>query len=170
MPKKPEEGRITWSNVYDAPPLTEAPKIKFDDTARGPLLIMTNSTTTIPTSSSTTTTTTTKTTKTLECHSNKNDNNHDSMGDHIVTMNDNEQDLVENAESGVESWKAFEAAMTESARCGDTSNDDNDDHRSPSLVVVAVAAATTLGDTRGDSDEFDHVKDDVEDIDVDESL
>lgn len=38
MPKKPEEGQITWSNVYEATPV-EVPKVKVDD-SRGPLLVL----------------------------------------------------------------------------------------------------------------------------------
>eukprot|EP00545_Synedropsis_sp_CCMP1620_P008256 CAMPEP_0119018432 /NCGR_PEP_ID=MMETSP1176-20130426/19400_1 /TAXON_ID=265551 /ORGANISM="Synedropsis recta cf, Strain CCMP1620" /LENGTH=207 /DNA_ID=CAMNT_0006972435 /DNA_START=12 /DNA_END=632 /DNA_ORIENTATION=- len=38
MPKKPEEGQITWSNVYEAKPV-EVPKVKVDD-SRGPLLVL----------------------------------------------------------------------------------------------------------------------------------
>ncbi|KAI2490080.1 hypothetical protein MHU86_24500 [Fragilaria crotonensis] len=161
MPKKPEEGRITWSNVYDAPPLTEVPKIKFDDTARGPLLIVTNSISTIPKTATSSSSTSTAT----PVSQNNNDNND------VVPMNDNERTLAEHVESGVESWKEFEAAMTESTR----SDKSDDDHLDSPVVDDdddddddAVAAAT-LGDTRGDIEELDQVKDDVEDIDVDES-
>lgn len=38
VPKKPDEGRITWSNVYEAAPMTQVPKVKVDD-SRGSLLV-----------------------------------------------------------------------------------------------------------------------------------
>lgn len=38
VPKKPDEGRITWSNVYEAAPFTQVPKVKVDD-SRGSLLV-----------------------------------------------------------------------------------------------------------------------------------
>jgi hypothetical protein len=38
MPTKPEEGQITWSNVYEATPV-QVPKVKVDE-SRGPLLVL----------------------------------------------------------------------------------------------------------------------------------
>jgi hypothetical protein len=126
MPKRPEEGLITWSNVYDSQSLTDIPKVKVDET-RGPLLFLGTSSSHLVSSSHATPQPSLGTHRT---HQDTNNTPQDRIhGRRNSTNSNTAEDEIAHHNS---SWKDFEAAMTaspthEEETCEQEDGDDEDD-------------------------------------------